>query len=213
MPPGGAGFGAGVARVQAAAGDAELPSLKGCDVGQPDEAELGAAVRGAIWADALGGDAADIDDAPAALLFHDAKGGTRAEEGRPQIDGDDPVPSLGGKLVSGAAIKSPGVIDQDVQPSEAFHRLVKGTFNVFFPADIGRHCFCLTPQGDDFSLAFLDSRRVSRCQHDACPFLCQGNGDGFADSPAGTGHQGDLTVKLSRLYLLRSNKSLVELAA
>ncbi len=168
--------------MQNTASDAVIAALKGRRMGQTGQAELGRAVGGVVGANTLGRNAADIDYQPAPLLLHDAEGGAGAQEWRPKVGGDQPVPGLGGHLVNGGGSEDPGVIDQDIQPGETLHCPGKKRVDILFSSHVCGYVFRLDTQGDDRLAHGLQRRRVLVGEDEVSSLLCQTDGDGLADA-------------------------------
>ena len=87
--------------------------------------ETGIGDRGAGRAEPR--DRGDIDDPPAALPLHDRSHGLGQKHGAGEVDVDDLRPLLVGEAIEvgeGDRLIVGGVVDQDVEPAEAFDYIV-----------------------------------------------------------------------------------------
>src|SRR5262249_37806177 len=91
-------------------------------------------------------DRGDIDD----IALRSAERGeriARAEEGRAQIDGDDPLPIIRPRLLEALTAVDPGVVDEDIEPAERLRGFI------------------------DDALAFIDAREIARRRYRAIAHL------------------------------------------
>jgi len=98
--------------------DVSLRSLECESTGEPEETKLGGGVVGLSEASVESGSRCGVDDSAVLLLLHVRPGGLGAREGPLQMDQHDQVPVLVGHLRETDVSQDPGVVDQDVHPSE-----------------------------------------------------------------------------------------------
>jgi len=101
-------------------GDALRGQFVGEGFGQRDHSALGCDVVGALGRTGLGAGRGDRDDAAPTRGLHVGDGSLDAGEGSGEVDGDQPVPLLGGDLGGGhrCAYVDAGAGDHDADRSE-----------------------------------------------------------------------------------------------
>jgi hypothetical protein len=99
------------------AGDAGGGVLQRGDLGQAHDAVLGRHVGRFCRRGHQAVHRGHVDDAAPVARLHARQRQPRGVEGRAEVDGDDGVPALGGKVLDGHVLDA-GVVDQDVHAAE-----------------------------------------------------------------------------------------------
>ncbi len=89
---------------------------------------------------------ADVDDAPPLARLHAGHRRPHAVKGRGEVDGDDGVPLLDGKVLDGAHVLDAGVVDEDVDAAEIALGLGDHLRDLRRPQHVGRVEADLHPQ-------------------------------------------------------------------
>src|SRR5579875_3691334 len=80
-------------------------------------------------------DGAHVDDGAAACQAHGGDDALRHKELLPEVDGNGPVPQLGGDVFDGVARVVAGVVDQDIDGAEPAEDLLDGSLQF---CDVGK---------------------------------------------------------------------------
>ena len=131
-------FGEDIAGVQYGANYVVVAPFKRNGFCETDESMLGGVIGRGIGAAHLRADRANVNDAPAPLLFHDGHGLAGAEEWACKIHRQDLLPGLQRQFLKWPAVKGPRVVDQDIYAAKFLHGARKERFDFAFVGDIGR---------------------------------------------------------------------------
>ncbi len=108
------------------------------DLGQPDEAVLGADIGGLVAAGDEAVRRGDIDDPPPAPRDHQRQRRFRGVKRRREVDRDDRVPALFREVDDRRDMLDPGIVDEDVDGAELAHRLGDETTDLHRLGHVGR---------------------------------------------------------------------------
>jgi hypothetical protein len=179
-------------------GDTELAELLRGRACQPEESGLRCrVVRTAERAHHPAGRGRDINDAAVVLGAHCRKNGFRHQERRGEVDLDRSAPFLGGEIGEACRQRKRGVIDEDVDPPEAFERAARDLVGNAVRRDVSRH-----GEGAlaDFLRQHLGSLAVADVHRDRGAALVQARCGSPSEAAPRTGDDGDAPRKISVLY-------------
>ncbi len=146
------------------------------------------------------GNPANVDDAGSIAAPQERQRRLIAQEGAVQDAGDDPPPFLEGDRLKRRIGALGGIVDQGIQPAEAFGNLVEHALHRGRIGQVGErdHRVALAARSGAAQFRRLPRRidRSSGVHHDLGPALRQRHRDGAADVARGAGHQRDVAGKL-----------------
>jgi hypothetical protein len=136
----------------------------------------------------------DINDAAVVLGAHCRKNGFRHQERRCEVDLDYSAPLLGGEIGEACRHRERGVVDQDVDPSEAFERAARDLVGDAVRRDVSRH-----GEGAlaDFLRQRLGALMVADVHCDRGSALVQARCGSPSEAAPRTGDDGDASRKIS----------------
>src|SRR6478736_5590889 len=180
-------------------GDAELAELFRGRARQSEKSGLRCrVVRTAERAHHPAGRGRDINDAAVVLGAHCRKNGFRHQERRGKVDLDHSTPFLGGEIGEACRQRKRGVVDEDVDPSEACERAARDLLGDAVRRDVARHS-----KGPlaDFLRQRLGALPVADVHRDQGAALVQARGRSPSEATPGTGDYSDASRKISVFHL------------
>src|SRR6476661_10682105 len=180
-------------------GDAELAELFRGRARQSEKSGLRCrVVRTAERAHHPAGRGRDINDAAIVLGAHCRKNGIRHQERRGKVDLDHSTPFVGGEIGEACRQRKRGVVDEDVDPSEACERAARDLLGKAVRRDVARHS-----EGPlaDFLRQRLGALPVADVHRDQGPALVQARCGSPSEAAPGTGDYSDASRKISVFHL------------
>jgi hypothetical protein len=140
-------------------------------------------------------DRGDVDDVPATLVPHCARGGLAEEEQPLQIEIEDGVPGPLLHVDGGREEVRTGVVHQDVEPSQLAHDAVDQRLQLVHPAQVSLGGERPASELLDLARDALQVGELAAGERHVGARLREHARRGLADAPAGPRDQRDLSLQ------------------
>ena len=170
-------------------------------LGEADLGELGGAVDALVGRALQAGDGGDEEDSAGAAFDHVRGGVAAEEEAGAQVGGDEGVEVLGRGLDERLVVSCPGVVDKDVELTEALDGQGDGGLRGGFEGSVSGVIDSGGAEGGDFGAELLEALFAAGYEDEAGSLVCEGERGGTADAGACSCDEGCFAGEVHRYAL------------